>query len=150
MKRRMRILLAVLEAAFVLVAVYFEPTYTVRGTLWGEAFFEGKPTSWWRRELERWETNDIWLDGRLPNGPVCLAFHQRKPTWLESFRKGRWQFSQEEPEFVLVHIGGMVGPTIIQGQPDAEPVLRELLDDPSPKVRRFARIGLEMAPEEVP
>ena len=30
------------------VAIYFEPTRCVRGWLWGEAFFDGRPTSWWR------------------------------------------------------------------------------------------------------
>lgn len=32
----------------VAIAVYFEPTRCVRGWLWGEAFFDGRPTSWWR------------------------------------------------------------------------------------------------------
>ena len=32
----------------VLLAVYFEPTHCVRGWLWGEAFFDGRPTSYWR------------------------------------------------------------------------------------------------------
>lgn len=55
MNPRTRILAGIVEAAAFLVAVYFEPTYCVRGHLHGEAFFDGKPTSWWRRELENWE-----------------------------------------------------------------------------------------------
>jgi hypothetical protein len=35
------------------LAVYFEPTRCVRGWLWGEAFFEGRPTSFWRGVIER-------------------------------------------------------------------------------------------------
>ena len=53
MKKQHRILIATFEAAIVLAAVYFEPTCCVRGTLCGEAFFDGKPTSWWRHELGR-------------------------------------------------------------------------------------------------
>ena len=37
----------------ILLAAYFEPTRCVRGWLNGEAFFEGRPTSWWRGILER-------------------------------------------------------------------------------------------------
>ena len=54
MSKRKRILIGLIEAAVLLSAIYIEPTHVVRGTLWGEAFFEGKPTSWWRAELERW------------------------------------------------------------------------------------------------
>jgi hypothetical protein len=39
------------------------------------------------------------------------------------------------------------GPRILHGGPDAEPVLRALLDDASPEMRRFARIGLNLPRE---
>jgi hypothetical protein len=32
----------------VALAVYFEPTRCVRGWVWGEAFFDGRPSSYWR------------------------------------------------------------------------------------------------------
>src|SRR5262245_32398789 len=44
-------LLLVIFAAF---AVWLEPTRVVWGWLRGEAFYEGRPTSWWRNELSHW------------------------------------------------------------------------------------------------
>src|SRR5262245_13052199 len=54
-KRWLRLLVCGFEGLIVLGVVYFEPTCCVRGTLWGEAFFEGRPTTYWRSELEHWE-----------------------------------------------------------------------------------------------
>ena len=44
-RRRWLLLIALVGVA---LSVYFEPTHCVRGWLWGEAFFDGRPTSWWR------------------------------------------------------------------------------------------------------
>jgi hypothetical protein len=179
MKSRSRIVFAVLEAAFVLMAVYFEPTYGVRGHLWGEPFFEGKSTSWWRHELERWELIDIgafWLDLGVPNeqfqivsgDPVRYEFpqdefpqepnryelfapvYQRESTWLDRLWQGDRDFWRERPGRININGGSFSGPSILAGQADAEPVLRALLDDPSPKVRRMARIGLKLPEEKMP
>src|SRR5262245_18206139 len=49
-------LLLVLLAAF---AVWLEPTRVVWGWLRGEAFYQGRPTSWWREESQRWFMTDI-------------------------------------------------------------------------------------------
>ncbi len=49
-KRSWLVLLALFGVA---LAVYFEPTYCVRGWLHGEAFFDGRPTSYWRAVVER-------------------------------------------------------------------------------------------------
>ena len=57
MKRKSLILFAFVEALLVLAAIYFEPTYGVRGQLRGEAFFDGRPTSWWRRDMQHWKVN---------------------------------------------------------------------------------------------
>lgn len=54
MKSWLRLLIAGIEAAIVLAAIYFEPTYCVRGKMWGEAFFEDRPTSYWRDRIDRW------------------------------------------------------------------------------------------------
>src|SRR5687767_1959385 len=55
MKLWLQFLITLLEASIVLAAVYFEPSFAVRATLCREAWFDGKPTSWWRDELHRWE-----------------------------------------------------------------------------------------------
>jgi hypothetical protein len=38
-------------------------------------------------------------------------------------------------------------PRLLTVEAQAQPALRVLLDDPSPKIRRFARIGLNMDEE---
>jgi hypothetical protein len=150
MKKWPHILIAALEAMLMLLAVYFEPTYRLRGKLWGEAFYDGKPTSWWRQELERWEVkNEVTLNW---SGWKEHQFH-RNSTWLEEFRE-RWLPAQEpdlgyyqkEVERVLRWLEGRRGPRLLYDE-DGIPVLRELLDDPSPKIRLFAQIGLKMNPK---
>src|SRR5262245_25473517 len=94
MKRRLRLAIAALEAVLLLVDVYCEPTHAVRGILWGEAFFEGKPTSYWRADLERWEVIGIVVTNRNANDgdaqlPWKFALYQRKPTLIEKLRE-RW------------------------------------------------------------
>src|SRR6266571_4462620 len=73
MKTWLRFFVWTCETLVVLVVVYFEPTYCVRGKLWGEAFFEGRPTSYWRAELAQWNVNKIFvadlvvIEPTLPN-----------------------------------------------------------------------------------
>ena len=59
-------LLLVTLAAF---AVWLEPTRVVWGWLRGEAFYQGRPTSWWRQELSNWQivrqTMTKLADGRI-------------------------------------------------------------------------------------
>ena len=47
-------LIVVTLAAFAAFAVWLEPTRVVWGWLRGEAFYQGRPTSWWRQELVHW------------------------------------------------------------------------------------------------
>jgi hypothetical protein len=49
---------------FLGVAAWFEPTCVVRGWLCGEAFYLGRPTSYWSRELGHW-------NGPSPRGGYC-------------------------------------------------------------------------------
>jgi hypothetical protein len=152
MKARTQILAGIIEAAALLVAVYFEPACCVRGHLHGEAFFEGKSTSWWRQELDRWDvTSEITLNWR---GWEELQF-RRNARWFEQFQD-RWHAAKPDrrsdedivAEIVCFHQMRRQGPPLLQGDPEAIPVLQELLDDPSPKIRRFARIGLKLDAEE--
>src|SRR5208283_3169558 len=74
-KRRWPWLLLVALIGVALV-VYFEPSHCVRGWLWGEAFFDGRPTSFWRGVVER----DIAF------GPPELRDEQApSPNWRQSF-----------------------------------------------------------------
>jgi hypothetical protein len=143
LKARTRILAGLLEAAALLVAVYFEPTYCVRGHLHGEAFFEGKPTSWWRRELDHWEI-EPGIGWRWPH------FYTRHPTRFEKILEYFKTDAQKQNDLMVLVLQSADGgptPVLLNGNAEAPPVLRALLDDPSPKIRRFARIGLKMDEE---
>jgi hypothetical protein len=137
---------ALIEALIVLAAVYFEPTLTVRGKLRGEAFFEGKSTSSWRRELRQWNGNELWLGMGNPPRENRLHFYYRKPTWFDELNSKGWRFWEPAPMWIESSFD-MRGPSILRGDPEAEPVLRVLLKDPSPEIRRFARIGLNLDKE---
>src|SRR5262245_35994460 len=50
-------LILVIFAAF---AVWLEPTRVVWGWLRGAAFYQGRPTSWWRQELAHWKMHEVW------------------------------------------------------------------------------------------
>jgi hypothetical protein len=135
------------EAFAILTAVYFEPTYQVRGAIWREAFFERRPTSYWRDELERWNVQRRIMRRHslewCGSGPrVHLICYTRRPTWLETQRECWWP-APDESGFMLKRLK----PSILHGDETALRVLRELQYDPSPRVRLLAQIGLGMNPE---
>src|SRR5205814_525263 len=86
----------------VAAAGYFEPTHCVRGWLWGEAFFDGRPTSYWRGVIER----DLQVD-RAPLPP------------------SRWQRAMDGLGYRPRVIRSI---RLIEDQ-SAEPVLRQLQGD---------------------
>ena len=42
-------------------AVFLEPNGLALGWLRGESYFDGRPASYWARELDRWQPADFWL-----------------------------------------------------------------------------------------
>ncbi len=129
MKQRMQILLAILEAAFILVAVYFEPSYCVRGKLWGEAFFDGRPTSYWRVRcdewLERFDSPESAVFNLYPNimaGGQFIRLREPRPRRQNvASRFYDWFSSAEQRE------RDAGPPSVLFGEePESEPVLLEL------------------------
>ncbi len=57
-----RLTLVAILAAF---AVWLEPTRVVWGWLRGEAFYQGRPTSYWRREIARGLRELEWTHVRM-------------------------------------------------------------------------------------
>ena len=133
------LLFALIEALLVLGGVYFEPTYCVRGWLKGEAEFDGKPTSYWRAELERWSASPLDIGDSCGGRRLMLNLYSRESSWMERWLH-RWR-KKEATNFYELDISG---PSILNRRDEAEPVLRALLDDPSPNVRQLARIGLRL------
>jgi hypothetical protein len=112
-----RLLLVTLGLVGLLAAVWIESaTYWVRGSLWGEAFYQGLPTSYWRNELDQWE-RDPW---------DTLAWSRKDYSWFCLFF--------DAPPLVPPLLGG--------GDPDARAVLYELGRDDRAHIRGLAIIGL--------
>ena len=124
-KRRLFWLIAVpVLLAFV---VWLEPTRVAWGLMTGEAFYDSRPTSYWRQELSRWELFMTEL-GIGRGHEYWKRERSQFDRWLDRFR--------DAPD----HLWGR--PAILRGDPNAEHVLNELRDDPSAPVRENAAIGL--------
>jgi hypothetical protein len=106
--------------AFVGVAltVYFEPSHCVRGWLWGEAFFDGRPTSYWRGVVESdLQTDPDVLFGQAP--PPRPSIWQRSMAWVG------YRPTTDLSKRLLE-------------EKSAEPVLRQLQEDDNPNIAGFA------------
>jgi hypothetical protein len=110
--------------------VYESSTHVLRGRLRGEAFFEGRPTSYWRAKLDHWLTQFvqpedavramILLNGAEAVDGIPLLRPDRHPVWsrvLDLFQSE----AEREREWDT--------PAVLMGHADAEPVLRELARD---------------------
>ena len=126
MKRKVRWILLLL-IAFAAFVVWLEPTRVVWGWLCGEEFYRGRPTSYWRRQFLQWEKVPIpVLDSPRP------AHWRWNPSWMSQKLEDKKGYTTDFP----LPFGKDVDPA-------AAPLLRELLDDPSPVVRDVARACLE-------
>jgi hypothetical protein len=156
------------------LAAWFEPTGVVRGWLRGEAFYDGRPTNYWSRELGRWEYADLWgnlgalriltFSNTTPAGvvvadvdevedappvedPVPLNAEVLHTVYFTSLQSGGYT----RIPGLLDKLAGLFGqtfdhgdrPALLSGDPEAEAVLRELLDDDDPIVRAHAQRGLD-------
>ena len=121
-KRRRTWLIVALFACTALV-VYFEPTRCVRGWLWGESFFDGRPTSHWRAVL----LQDLETDARIIFGTIPRPSQNR---WVRSLRS--------------VGIRPTVDTSLrLVESLDADAVLHELTKDENVRVAGFANDVLQ-------
>jgi hypothetical protein len=114
-------------------AIWLEPTRVVWGWLRGEAFYQGRPTSWWASELDRWECHVAYLLMDVGGRKICRRHEHyfRKDTEFEQLWK-RWFPSDAEPPV----------PTALTGDPAAQAVLLALVEHPSEQVQKMAIHGL--------
>ena len=129
MRRKLRwLLILVVLAAF---AVWLEPTRVVWGWLRGEAFYDGRPTSFWRHRFLQWERVEVPIMQGIVSPP--RPTHWRwNPTWVGEQLANERAFTIDFPR----PFGNEVDLTVV-------PLLQELLDDPSPVVRDVAQVCLE-------
>src|SRR5688572_28154738 len=129
MKRRRLKLVCLLLAILTALAVWLEPTRVVWGWLRGEAFYQGRPTTWWRTELNRWE-RQLW--GGEPNRLPAERWVRHK-TGFEVWIDRRMGVAAPHEE---------AAPDWLRGDVAAEMILRELANDPLERVKNNARAGL--------
>ncbi len=138
---RWSLILAIL-AAF---AVWLEPTRVVWGWLRGEAFYQGRPTSWWERELSYWATAPVLLElvdqgpGKEPKARRVLFFARRPQEPFEWLNR---VVGREVPPHTVSKCDDQLGPTLLQGDAAAEPVLVALAQHPVERIRELANHGL--------
>jgi len=119
---RCSLILAVV-AAF---AVWLEPTRVVWGWLRGEAFYQGRPTAYWRNELAQWK---------------CVGGFGGVLTW-------NWMYERENSTIEnllsrLVELPEKPWPTLLNGDSAGREVLLALGRDSHPRIRNMAEEGLE-------
>lgn len=136
MKKRLWVWIAPALLVAAGVGAWFEPTYTVRGLVREERFFEDRPSSWWRHKLlseepvDRAEYPRRLRDGGAASIPVLAdLLHAPEP-------EVRWQSAG---------ILGKLGPA---ARP-AAPALAALLTDADLHVRTIAAQSLgEIHPDD--
>jgi hypothetical protein len=110
----------------------------VVGACNGESKYQGRYTNYWREELLYWE---VAADAISREGPPGVGVRSRFTVWCRSPHP--WV------ERLAVAVGRpspgrSYDCPLLAGDPDAVPVLMELLRDPDPKVRLIAIQGLEI------
>jgi hypothetical protein len=121
-------LILLILAAF---AVWLEPTRVVWGWLRGEAFYQGRSTSYWALQIEPWDSY------------CCVGGSGGLWSWTWIYQYApktdaahRW-FSR------YVNLPEPAWPAVLDGDPEAASVLHELLEHPSQLVRQWAKVGAE-------
>jgi len=114
-------LILVILAAF---AVWLEPTRVVWGWLRGEAYYQGRPASYWSEEVARWH-----------------------PAPVKGFHAMTVDFYYENTSFErllsrFIPLPEHTWPELLDGDPTAQPVLMEMMRDGRSAVRDLAAEGL--------
>jgi hypothetical protein len=157
MKRRRLVRLLALLAVLAALTVWLEPTRVVWGWLRGEAFYQGRPTSYWAERIRPWEISD---DLRINvNAAICEMTASRMEARLAKLQGREAPLTRQQSALYLsvpphegdlrklvkpwLRLPEIPWPAVLDGDPDAEPVLTELLTHDAPGVRDWARRGLE-------
>ena len=122
-------LILVTLAAF---AVWLEPTRVVWGWLRGEAFYQGRPTSYWRSELSRWRNVPNVIQFCPFSDSVSYARERSLiETWLDRINIRAARVAPVPP--------------MLDGEADALPVLRELAIEAQGNLLTLVQSGIERA-----
>jgi hypothetical protein len=115
--------------------------WSVIGWASGEAFYQGRPTSYWSQEAQNLNSLVVTVGGSVERHWVHNIWMRRLSWEEEVLEKLKLRtMNLESNDFPLLN-----------PDPTALPVLIELLDDPDSQVRQIAAQGLErLGPEAAP
>jgi hypothetical protein len=130
MKRDRRIWLGLAMLLLLISGVLLVPSvrWPIYGWLRSEAFYQGMPTSWWGKEIE--ESYYLYV---MPGGAEIWYGTPREPLWDQL---QRWLNLSTTPATVTADV------PLLNGDPEALPVLLALVRAQDAKVRRVAIGGL--------
>jgi hypothetical protein len=145
MRRRIKVSILCGVVVCLAVAIWFEPTYCVRGWLRGEAFFDGRPTSYWRERCDEWldrfdDEDSIkvqtWLlPFEIPEEPGLRRFSPADflmPSSIKMPRTTYWKQCRDlvtSKENLERESGYMHAPKILWATPETASVLEELASE---------------------
>ena len=113
-------------------AVWLEPTRVVWGWLRGDAFFQSRPTRWWREQLANVHIREVWENHPLPggNGQPVVFFRRfieyREPQGPVPFVAKLLRVKLQDPAQLWA---------LFLSQADAEEVLTALKSDQDSSIR---------------
>ncbi|HMF17815.1 MAG TPA: hypothetical protein VKE98_11450 [Gemmataceae bacterium] len=126
MKRR-PIIICFVVAILGSVIFWLQSNYIITGWLNGEAFYQGRPTSYWRQEL-----------GSISVFHFPSSFHPKKvffrPGWLDSLMGSR--------TYTIVDLDLLEDHPLWIGDPNARDVLTELTVGSTDTIKEFAEDAL--------
>ncbi|OAI48350.1 hypothetical protein AYO44_07185 [Planctomycetaceae bacterium SCGC AG-212-F19] len=131
MKRRWRLLTGLALVLFVGASVLHPAVHwRIIGWAKGEAFYQGRPSSYWRNEIRKTAVyRAVFMDHRfIPDPKPDWAPELFRPLWGESF-----------PDYELCQLDML-------RQKAGIPVLVDLCSDPDPRIRDLAGVFLRLHP----
>ncbi|MBI3409868.1 MAG: hypothetical protein HY040_16135 [Planctomycetes bacterium] len=131
--KRKRFVVFLLVLVVVAFGIWLEPTRVAWGWLRGEAFYQGRPTSWWSSELRKWERHSV-------GGSILVLVRDGGWNWAPK-PWYRLLPSRLHPTLDIRQCGPR--PALFRWTPEARDVLKELLEDSEPMVQLVAAEGLE-------
>jgi hypothetical protein len=127
--RQKHIAILGLTLGIAVLALWLEPTRVVWGWLRGEAFYQGRPTSYWRQELALWQ-------------PHCIGGDSTGHTWSKIYDYYREKTFIEKLLSNFVTVAEHNWPSLLEGDPLALSLLKELSLDSDAEIRKLAGEGL--------
>jgi hypothetical protein len=132
MTKRRLIRWSLILVAFAAFAIWLEPTRVVWGWLRGDAFFQSRPTRWWREQLANVHVQEVWENHPLPGGDgQAVVFFRRLIEYREP--QGPVPFLAKLLRVKLQDPAQLWAPFLSQA--DAEEVLTALKSDPDSSIR---------------